>query len=166
MKIKPDDFMKWVNLLPEVGDPIRNARDNLSAQLGEAEDLERRAAALRARVKEGRAALMNRILEQWTQNDIKQAATAAADRGQPLPISFVKDDELRGALRVLDGAMSSQDVLQAFQAGRVIRQHNIFSTATDEERAAMLRRVFDWWNYGAVPVLTRLEDQGRVAQCQ
>ena len=49
------------------------------------------------------------------------------------------------------------EVLQAFHAGRVIRQHNLFSTATEEEQRATLHRVFDWWNYGAVPLLTRLE---------
>ena len=64
---------------------------------------------------------------------------------------------LREALRALDGAPSPLEVLQAFHAGRVIRQHNLFSTATEEEQRATLHRVFDWWNYGAVPLLTRLE---------
>lgn len=57
----------------------------------------------------------------------------------------------------VDGAPSPLEVLQAFHAGRVIRQHNLFSTATEEEQRATLHRVFDWWNYGAVPLLTRLE---------
>ena len=151
-------FMPWVDLLPEVGDPIRNERNKLAAKLAEAEELERQAAALRAAVREGRAALLDRVMKQWTLHDIEQAATAAADRGQPFPPGFVKDGELREALRALDGATSALEVLQAFHAGRVIRQHNLFSTATEEEQRATLHRVFDWWNYGAVPLLTRLED--------
>ena len=96
-------------------------------------------------------------MKQWTLHDIEQAATAAADRGQPFPPGFVKDGELREALRALDGAPSPLEVLQAFHAGRVIRQHNLFSTATEDEQRETLHRVFDWWNYGAVPLLTRLE---------
>jgi hypothetical protein len=38
-------------------------------------------------------------MKQWTLHDIEQAATAAADRGQPFPPGFVKDGELREALR-------------------------------------------------------------------
>lgn len=150
-------FMPWVDLLPEVGDPIRNERNKLAAKLASAEELEKQAAALRAGVREGRAALLDRIMKQWTLHDIEQAATAAADRGQPFPPGFVKDGELREALRALDGAPSALEVLQAFHAGRVIRQHNLFSTATEEEQRDTLHRVFDWWNYGAVPLLTRLE---------
>lgn len=151
------NYMPWVDLLPEVGDPIRNERDKLAATLTEAEELEKRAAALRAGVREGRAAFFGRVMKQWTLHDIEQAATAAGDRGQPFPTGFVNDGELREALRALDGAPSPLEVLQAFHAGRVIRQHNLFSTATEEEHRATLHRVFDWWNYGAVPLLTRLD---------
>lgn len=151
------DYMPWVDLLPEVGDPIRNERNKLAATLAEAEELERQAAALRAAVQEGRAALMGRIMRQWTLHDIQQAASAAGDGGRPFPAGFVNDDSLREALRALDGAPSPLEVLQAFHAGRVIRQHNLFSTATEEERRATLHRLFDWWNYGAIPLLSRLE---------
>jgi hypothetical protein len=41
-------FMPWVDLLPEVGDPIRNERNKLAAKLASAEELEKQAAALRA----------------------------------------------------------------------------------------------------------------------
>ena len=78
-------FMPWVDLLPEVGDPIRNERNKLAAKLASAEELEKQAAALRAGVREGRAALLDRIMKQWALHDIEQAATAAADRGQPMP---------------------------------------------------------------------------------
>jgi hypothetical protein len=150
-------FMPWVDLLPEVGGPIRNERNELAATLASAEELEKQAAALRAAVREGRAALLDRIMKQWTLHDIEQAATAAADRGQPFPPGFVKDGELREALRALDGAPSPLEVLQAFDAGRVIRQHNLFSTATAAEHDETLHRVMDWWNYGAVPLLARLD---------
>lgn len=150
-------FMPWVDLLPEVGDSIRNERNKLVAKLASAEELEKQAAALRAGIRAGRVARLDRIMKQWTLHDIEQAATAAADRGQPFPLGVVKDVELREALRALDGAPSPLKVLQAFHAGRVIRQHLLFSTATEEEQRATLRRVFDWWNYGAVPLLTRLE---------
>ena len=73
-------FMPWVDLLPEVGDPIRNERNKLAATLASAEELEKQAAALRAGVREGRAALLDRIMKQWTLHDIEQAATAAADK--------------------------------------------------------------------------------------
>ena len=55
-------FMPWVDLLPEVGDPIRNERNKLAATLASAEELEKQAAALRAGVREGRAALLDRIM--------------------------------------------------------------------------------------------------------
>lgn len=47
------NYMPWVDLLPEVADSIRNERDKLAATLTEAEELEKRAAALRAEVREG-----------------------------------------------------------------------------------------------------------------
>jgi hypothetical protein len=150
-------FMPWVDLLPEVGDPIRKDRDHLAATLADAELLEKRAAALRETVHAGRAALLARVMRQWMLHDIVQAATAAADHDRPFPPGIVKDDELREALRALDGAASPLDILRAFTVGRVIRQHNLFSTATAAERDATLHRVMDWWNYGAVPLLARLD---------
>lgn len=150
-------FMSWVDLLPEVGDPIRKERDKLAAALAETERLEKRAAELRASVRAGRAALLGRIMKHWTMYDIEQAANAAGDRGQPFPPSFVRDADLRGALRALDGAASALEILEAFHKGRVIRQHNLFSTATAAERDETLHRVMDWWNYGAAPLLARLD---------
>lgn len=155
------NYMPWIDLLPEVGNPIRKERDKLAATLAEAEQLERRAAALRASVRAARPALMDRIIQRWTLRDIEQAANAAADRGRPFPVGYVQDAPLREALRALDGGGTPLEVLQAFHAGGVIRQHNLFSTATEEEQRATLHRVFDWWNYGAVPLLNRLEDEGR-----
>lgn len=38
-------------------------------------------------------------------------------------------------------------------AGRVVRQHNLLSTATEQERLATLARHVEWWNYVAVPAL-------------
>lgn len=150
-------FMPWVDLLPEVGDPIRKDRDHLAAALADAELLEKRAAALRETVRAGRAALLDRILTCWTMQDIEQAATAAGELGRPFPPAFVPDPLLREALRAQDGAASPLDILRAFTAGRVIRQHNLFSTATAAERDETLHRVMDWWNYGAVPLLARLD---------
>lgn len=151
------NFMPWVDLLPKVGDSVRDERNRLAAKLAEADALERQAAALRAGVLEGRAALLGRVM-QWTLHDIELAATAAGDRGQPLPSSFVRDGELREALRAIDGASSSLEVLRAFRACRVIQQRDYFSAATEEERRAALNRVLDWWNYGAAPLLARVED--------
>ena len=87
-------FMPWVDLLPEVGDPIRNERNKLAAKLAEAEELERQAAALRAAVREGRAALLDRVMKQWTLHDIEQAATAAADRGRSGQCAYPSDLDL------------------------------------------------------------------------
>lgn len=150
-------FMPWIDLLPEVDSSVLRERDRLSEYLDMAEALEKRAAALRERAKAGRSVLMDKVARRWSLEDIEQAGNAAGDRGQPIPPSFVRDAELREALRALDGAASPLEVLEAFHKGRVIRQHNLFSTATEEDRHATLHRVFDWWNYGAVPLLTRLQ---------
>lgn len=150
-------FMAWVDHLSEVGDPILAARDRLRRSLDRAESLERQAAAVRAEVAEGRAALLRRVLDHWTVADIEAASIAAGEAGSPFPAAYVSDAELREALRALDGAASPLEILGAFHKGRVIRQHNLFGTATEAEHRATLHRVFDWWNYGAVPLLVRLQ---------
>lgn len=150
-------FMAWVGRLPEVGDPIQGGRDRLRGQLAQAEALERQAAALRAEVAEGRAALLRRVLDRWTVAEVETASMAAGEAGSPFPAAYVSDAKLREALRALDGGQSALDVLQTFVSGAVVRQHNLMSTATDAERRETLNRVLDWWNYGAVPLLVRLQ---------
>lgn len=143
-------FMSWLDRLPEVGAPILNERDRLEAMLAEAEAFERRAAELRASARAGRAGLLGKVAKLWSLYEIQRAGDA-----EDASFHNVQDHELRGALRALDGVASPLDILEAFHKGRVIRQHNLFSTATDEDRHATLHRVLDWWNYGAAPVLSR-----------
>lgn len=47
--------------------------------------------------------------------------------------------------------MSPTELIQA--AKSIVTQHNLFSTATEAERLATLRRYFDWWNNKVVPFL-------------
>lgn len=44
-------------------------------------------------------------------------------------------------------------------AGEVVQQHNLLSTATEEERKATISRHIDWWNHTALPVVTMAENQ-------
>lgn len=42
-------------------------------------------------------------------------------------------------------------------AGEVVQQHNLLSTASDEERKATISRHIDWWNHTALPALELAE---------
>lgn len=41
------------------------------------------------------------------------------------------------------------------QAGDCFGQHNLLSTATDEERREALKRFFTWWNHAAISAITK-----------
>lgn len=71
-------------------------------------------------------------------------------------LDHVRDAQLRAALALLDGEHLAAQALLAFCQGAVIRQHNLLSTATDEERRATLNRLISWWNLAAAPVIERL----------
>lgn len=152
-------FMPWIDALPEVGDPIRLTRDALAAKLEQADALENRATALRAEVKAGREALIGRVMQRWTLLDLETAGNVTERMTHPLPLSCVQDEQLRAAIRALEGAQSPLDALALFER-EVVRQHNLMSTATDEERTATLCRALNWWNFAVVPLLERLERQG------
>lgn len=47
------------------------------------------------------------------------------------------------------------DVLLAWHR-RVVTQHNLLSTATDEERRAVINRAIDWWNNDVLPILQKI----------
>jgi hypothetical protein len=38
-------------------------------------------------------------------------------------------------------------------ASGIVRQHNLLSTATEEERRATIDRFILWWNFVVIPVL-------------
>ncbi len=42
-------------------------------------------------------------------------------------------------------------------AGEVVQQHNLLSTATEDERKATISRHIDWWNHTALPVMNLAE---------
>ena len=64
---------------------------------------------------------------------------------------------MRDELRRLDGTDLAAEALKAFHDGDVIGQHNLLSTATDDERRAALERVLKWWNLGSTTVCARPE---------
>ena len=150
-------FMPWLDHLAELGDPLRRDRAELLAIAQQAIDLERRALALRARLAVGQSALLQRVMKHWTLADI-QAASDAAGRADPLAAvrDQVDDAALRGCVRALDGWHLAAEALQAFDQAGVIRQHNLLSTATDDERRQTLARVLAWWNHVGRPVCERL----------
>jgi hypothetical protein len=53
-----------------------------------------------------------------------------------------------------------QIMLNALRAaGEVVQQHNLLSTATEEERKDTISRHIDWWNHTALPVIAMAENQ-------
>ncbi len=140
----PDDkpFMAWIDHLPEVGDPIRNARSKLQAMAAQAADLEQQAAALQAQMRVGQVDLLARVMKQWTLADLQSAANAA-DSADPLALARMQidDDELRVKLQPMDGWHLASEALQAFGGAGVIRQHNLLSTASESERLVTLKRL-------------------------
>lgn len=153
-------FMPWIDYLPEVGDPIRNERAKLRELACEAFELERTAAAQLAKVRAGQAELLAKAMRLWTLAEIQKAAQAA-DRADPMFSlrAQVEDDALRERLQLLDGWQLASDALQVFKTAGVIRQQNLLSTASDEERMQTLARVLAWWNHAARPVFERLAVQ-------
>jgi hypothetical protein len=52
-------------------------------------------------------------------------------------------------------------------AGNIVRQHNLLSTATDQERRETIERLIDWWNLVALPALAAVEEPfGREKSCK
>jgi hypothetical protein len=150
-------FMPWINHLHEVGDPIQIERDKLLALAQRALDLEREACALRDQVTIGQAALVLKVMKHWTLADIQDACEKvrqldpmAAFRAQ------VDDSALRERINALDGWHLASEALQIFDQAGVLRQHNLLSTATEEERAQALGRVLAWWAHVGRPVCERL----------
>lgn len=51
-----------------------------------------------------------------------------------------------------------EDLLQALKSARhIVRQHNLLSTATDQERRETIARLTRWWNETAWPAIERAE---------
>lgn len=150
-------FMPWIDHLPEIGDPIRRDRAKLCELASEAAELERHALALRAQVQAGQVELLTKTMRHWTLADI-QTAAEAANRSNPMASAKAKvaDATLRGRLELLDGWHLAAEALQTFELAGVICQHNLLSTASDEERRQTLARVMDWWNHAGRPVCERL----------
>lgn len=150
-------FMPWIDHLPEVGDPIRKERAKLLEVAEQAAELERHALALRAQVEAGQAALLTKVMQHWTLQDIQRASDRADSQNHSAALlRHIDAHKLRDALRKLDGTHLAAEALRAFHEGEVIGQHNLLSTATDDERRAALERVLKWWNLAGVPVYDRL----------
>lgn len=152
MTKKHPPYMPWLDRLPEVGDPLLSKRDALARKLDEARALEAQAAALRASVRDGRAELLSRLMTHWSLAEIQAAYDRTESRLFPVPLACVADAELRACISAHEGNASLQDALNLFGT-QVVRQHNLLSTATDEERRATLARALDWWNVMVVPLL-------------
>ncbi len=146
-------FMAWIDKLSDVDDPIRRDRDKLRELARQVTELERHAADVRERVRASQGTLLTRAMKHWSLAEIQ-----AAERAHPLNVALaqVPDTALRDQLLALDGWHLASEALQAFDAARIIRQRNLLSTASDEERRKTLARVLAWWNHAAKPVCERL----------
>lgn len=154
-------FMRWVDLLPEVGDPLRRDRDRILGDAEQARSLELHALALRRKVREGQDELLKRALKRWTLLEIESASSRAealdvARQLAPASAPNASDDRMQRALSRLDGLHLAAEAISAFRRGGVIRQHNLMSTASEADRLATLNRLLDWWNLAARPVFERL----------
>lgn len=151
-------FMPWIDHLPEVGDPIRAERTRLRENADMALELERKAAAMRAVVEQGKAKLLTMVMKNWTLADIQEASEAASRR-HPVRQTFndVEDLALRECLRTLDGKHLASEALQVFQDAGVIRE---LQGELDEMALAQLAaRVLAWWRHLGQPVCDRLAIQ-------
>jgi hypothetical protein len=105
-------------------------------------------------VRAGQTELLTKAMKLWSLAEI-QAAAQAADRADPMTLARAQVED--AALRALDGWHLASEALQSFETAGVIRQHNLLSTASDEERAQTLARVLAWWNHAGRPVCERLK---------
>lgn len=152
-------FLTWVGLLANLDPATRAERERLRGLAGEALRLEARALALRVELGRGRAALDERIAQNYSAEQIGHAKERAG--GSDLPAQLragIGDPVLRGALVGMDEYQLGAEAVLAFYRGRVLRQHNLMSTATDAERLETLGRVLDWANTAARPVADRLRE--------
>lgn len=150
-------FMPWIDHLREVGEPIQKERGKLRELAQRAVDLECEACALRDQVAMGQAALLLKAMKHWTLADIQDACERVRGVDSAATIrTQVDDGALRERINALDGWHLASEALQIFDEAGVLRQHNLLSTATEEERAQALGRVLDWWNHVGRPVCERL----------
>lgn len=141
----------------EVGGPIQRERAKLQELAQRAVDLEREACALRDQVAMGHAALLLKVMKHWTLADIQDACEKVRHIDPMAAIRAQVDDSgLRERINALDGWHLAAEALQIFDQAGVLRQHNLLSTATEEERAQTLGRVLAWWNHVGRPVCDRL----------
>jgi len=149
-------FMQWVDFLPEVGDKILHERDQLAAQQSQVFELENQAAALRADIRSRQIELIIKIAKEWSQTDIGRAKSKEVDPNVTLwALSEMLDESMRTELHKMDGFQTATEALLSFHHAGVIRQHNLLSTASLNERLDTLKRVVDWWNIAALPVFER-----------
>ncbi len=69
--------------------------------------------------------------------------------GDPTTVTAVTDTRTITALE-------QENILlrQAIEAAaNIVTQHNLLSTATDEERRAAIARHIEWWNHVALPII-------------
>lgn len=150
-------FMPWIDHLPQVGDPIQKERSKLRELAQRAVDLEREARALREQVAMGQSAVLLKAMRHWTLADIQDACEKVRDIDPVATIrAQVDDGALRERINSLDGWHLASEALQIFDQADVLRQHNLLSTATEEECAQALGRVLAWWNHVGRPVCERL----------
>ena len=149
-------YMPWVDELTEVGAPIRKERDAILAGLVEAEQLEKKAATLRAAMETRKAAFLVRVKTLWNAEEVKAAQEATEHLTHDVPLFCVDDEALRRDVQCLEGLASPLEVLRLY--GRhVVKQHNLMTTATAAERLETLRRGLDWWNSAARLVVSRFD---------
>lgn len=65
--------MEWIDRLPEVGDPVRAARDAIAAKVAEADILQARVYTLRQEAYFDACKLEGRCRETWSDEEISRA---------------------------------------------------------------------------------------------
>ncbi|MFN7570461.1 MAG: stable inheritance protein KleA [Betaproteobacteria bacterium] len=152
-------FLTWIGLLANLHPATRAERERLRGLAHEALRFEARALALREELGRGRTALEEHIAQHYGAEQIGHAKERAGAADLPAQLrAGIDDPMLRGALAGMDEYQLGAEAVLAFYRGRVLRQHNLMSTATDAERLATLGRVLDWANTAARPVADRLRE--------
>jgi hypothetical protein len=153
-------LLPWIDYLPEVGDAILTQRGHMTEACEEAQTLETHAHGLRQKVRRDQDQLVQRVEEHWDEAEVKAAQRRAIAASPTLAWrENLPDESMRDALKGLDGLHLASEALQAFQRGRVIRQHDLLSTAAPEDLRATAARALEWWNIAARPVVERLANQ-------
>ena len=76
-------------------------------------------------------------------------------------VDTIENTSLRSVNTELHRRLAADDMLKALQAAeQIVSQHNLLSTAGEQERRDTIERCITWWNETAVPAIDRAEGRG------